>query len=159
MKILSSDTDKFTKIKECLREIADSELMTYIGIAAEAEGSDPNKINVVLRNNVKFKKDLNKNKYIIPIPTKLNIESFEIVKSMEMDCRVRRPMYAVVIKSNIASSPDINLILVFAGFNEENIRIIKEDVNAEIEETSFTSSSCELKPEEELLNTIKDTLD
>jgi hypothetical protein len=140
---MANDTDSFNTIKTIISTLESDapEFMKYFSVAEQSD-KDHEGTTVILKNYKKFRKDLNRNKYVVCFPSTLSINSFDIVKYFEGEGpRTRRPEYAVIIKANIVSS-DINFIFVLGGFNDTNIRILKSDENTDdVEDTEDINAS------------------
>jgi len=126
LNITASSSEDFSAIEAALFEFDENEVfLKYFDVAVQSE-ADVEGITVILRNNKKFKKDLNKKKYIVSIPTTLTIDAFEFLKKYETKGNKRVPFYSVIIKGHLYQS-DVKLILILCGFNDDNIRILSAD--------------------------------
>lgn len=142
LKITAVNAESFNEIKNALDEFDEQEIfLKYFDTAVQSE-ADVENVTVILRNNKKFKKDLNKKKYIVNIPTTLTIDAFEIVKKYETKGGKRVPFYSVLIKGHLAVS-EVSIILILVGFNDDAIRILSfddyssEEISSEDESTAI----------------------
>jgi len=126
LKITARTAEAFNEIESALLEFDEHEVfLKYFDMAVQSE-ADVEGITVILRNTKKFKKDLNKRKYVISIPTTLVIDAFEMVKKYETKGGKRVPFYSVLVKGHLAQS-GVNIILILVGFNDDAIRILSHD--------------------------------
>ena len=126
LKITARDSESFSAIESALLEFDENEVfLRYFDAAVQSE-ADEEGVTVILRNCKKFKKDLNKKKYIVSIPTTMTIDGFEFIKKYEGKCNKRVPFYSVLVKGHLASS-EVNFILILSGFNDDAIRILSND--------------------------------
>jgi len=124
--ITARDADSFNAIEAALNEFDENGVfLQYFDTAVQFEG-DVEGTTVILRNCRKFRKDLNKKKYIVSIPTSLTIDAFEYIKKYETKCSKRVPFYNVVVKGHLTQS-EVNFILILVGFNDDSIRILSND--------------------------------
>jgi len=126
LKITANSAEAFNEIEAALNEFDEKEVfLRYFDTAVQSE-TDVEGTTIILRNNKKFKKDLNKKKYIISIPTTLTIDAFEHVKKFETRGGKRVPFYSVLVKGHLATS-NVNIILILVGFNSDEIRVMSYD--------------------------------
>lgn len=126
LKITAKSAEAFNEIEKTLNEFDSNEVfLRYFETAVQSE-ADAEGITVILKNTKKFKKDLNKKKYIISIPTSLTIDAFEFVKNYFTKGGKRVPFYSVLVKGHLANS-EVNIILILTGFNDDAIRILSHD--------------------------------
>jgi len=124
--ITARDAESFSLIEAALHEFDEQEVfLRYFDVAVQSE-ADVEGVTVILRNSRKFKKDLNKRKYIISIPTTMTIEGFEYIKKYETKSCKRVPFYSVLVKGRLNIS-EVNFILILSGFNDDAIRILSSD--------------------------------
>jgi len=126
LNITARDAESFTAIEAALNEFDENGVfLQYFDTAVQSE-ADVESITVILRNSRKFRKDLNKKKYVISIPTSLTIEAFEYIKKYQTKSGKRVPFYSVLVKGHLAQS-EVNVILILSGFNDDAIRILSND--------------------------------
>jgi len=126
LNITAKDAESFNAIESALTEFDESGIfLNYFDTAVQSE-ADIEGVTVILRNSRKFRKDLNKKKYIISIPTTLKIEAFEYIKKYETKYSKRVPFYSVLVKGHLTTS-EVNIILILTGFNDDSIRILSSD--------------------------------
>jgi hypothetical protein len=137
LKITSTDSDNFEIISNAITALNASECFLSYFDKAEQSDKDTSGITVLIRNVKKFKKDLNKRKYIINIPEKLVIDSIEYLTSRHAPAACRKLTYTVIIKGHVDEDESgVNFIFILGGFNDSNIRIVKED------DITFNDSKC-----------------
>jgi len=126
LKITARDAESFSAIESALSEFdTQGVFLRYFNVAVQSE-ADVEGVTVILRNSRKFRKDLNKKKYIISIPTTMTIDGFETIKKYETRSGKRVPFYSVLIKGHLAVS-EVNFILILSGFNDDAIRVLSHD--------------------------------
>jgi hypothetical protein len=124
MKITAKSAEDFKVIESALKELDPEEEFLSHFKSAEQSDKDNSGITVILRNNKRFIKNLNKNKYIVVIPDGLEIDSFEYVTAYEGKARNRVPVSNVVMKCHMDTN-EVNFVVVLSGFNTSAIRVIK----------------------------------
>lgn len=85
IKITANSSENFTKIETSLAKLdPDNIFLTYFNSAEEmTDSAEDDKVAVVLKNSVKFPKDLNQQKFIVTLPKTLVIDSFDYVTEYE----------------------------------------------------------------------------
>jgi len=131
LKITSLDSDTFEMINNAISLLNPSDnFLSYFDKVEQYE-KDKTGITVIIRNIKKFKKDLNKRKYIISIPEKLIIDSVEYLASRHAPQGCRRLSYTAIINGHVEEDENnVNFIFILGGFNDSNIRLIKEETLA-----------------------------
>jgi len=124
--ITARDAESFSAIESALLEFDEQGVfLRYFDTAVQSE-VDIEGVTVILRNSKKFKKDLNKKKYVISIPTTMTIDAFENIKKYETRSGKRVPFYSVLVKGHLTVS-EVNFILILTGFNDDAIRVLSND--------------------------------
>ena len=130
IKITSNNSEDFTLIKSALTtlESSTSTFLDYFAVAEQVDSVNEN-LTVILRNNRPFKLDLNRQKYLVAIPSAFIIDSFEFVKTLDrraMKVGAKKYFTNVLVKCHMEGHA-INFLLVLSGFTSDAIRIIKDD--------------------------------
>jgi hypothetical protein len=160
IKITSSSSENFTIIENSLAKLDPNNIfLSYFDSAEEITSSSSADVTVVLKNSVKFTKDLNIRKYVVTLPHTLTVDSFEyvtgfentkdvgyphLVPGMPAEIRTNKPSrkatYSVVVKCHMTEDPTVDYVFVLVGFNDSAIRIMKDDDASSTDIDSVTST-------------------
>lgn len=121
-KIAALNADDFELIQTALNEAdPEGDFLQFFDKVEQVEGKKT--LTVLMKNRIKFVKDLNKNKYVVSLPDDFIIDGFEIVDSYEFVGRHRIPFANTVIKAHMEGY-EIVFIIVLQGFASHSVRII-----------------------------------
>lgn len=137
IKITALTSESFTTISNLCETLDPTEIfLSYFDDVEELDESElenppvnpsPGEFTIIFKNKRSFKKDANKRKYIIPIPTVFKVESFEIVQIYGQREIERVGSYSVLVKGKVDGFDSVTVIFVLLGFNDSNIRINSSD--------------------------------
>lgn len=136
IKITALTAEAFTTISELANRLDSEEvLLSYFDEIEQLDktelevppAEDSDDITIILKNRRKFKKDLNKRKYIIPLPTVFKMEGFEVVQIYQQQDIKRIGNYTILIRGKVDGYDNVHVIFILMGFNDSAIKIISSD--------------------------------